>query len=210
MVGANSEKPMGKAEQKKVSQIVKQPKQKITRAPIKNMDDKKSANEKIKSETPSKEKNLPKKKIEQKKESAISKKVKKEISKIDVKDVGISTKYAVSICKFIVKKPIDKAIKDLEKVSNLKQAVPMKGEIPHRKGKIMSGRFPVRASKKFILLLKSLAGNAIQNDMDEPIISEAIANKGTTVYGKLGRVHKKKTNIKIICIEKKLIKKKKK
>jgi len=116
----------------------------------------------------------------------------------------------VAICKFIVGKPIEKAIKDLEKVSHLKKAVPMKGEIAHRKGQIMSGRFPVRASKEFIILLKSLAGNANQNNIDEPIISEAIANKGTTVYGRMGRTQKKKTHLKIICMEKRLIKEKQK
>ena len=86
----------------------------------------------------------------------------------------------------------------------------MKGEISHRKGKMMSGKFPVRASKEFIILLKSLLGNANQNDMDEPIISEAIANKGTTTYGRMGRVRKKRSNIKIVCSEKKLIKQNKK
>ena len=52
------------------------------------------------------------------------------------------------------------AIKDLEKVVNLKKPVPMKGETPHRKGKIMSGRFPKKAAQNFIVLLKSLSSNA--------------------------------------------------
>ena len=76
------------------------------------------------------------------------------------KNVPLSTKDAIAICKFIKNKSIKKAIEDLEQVLILKKAIPMKGEIPHRKGKIMSGRFPIRASKRFIELLKNLQGNA--------------------------------------------------
>jgi len=36
----------------------------------------------------------------------------------------------------------------------MKKAVPMKGEIPHRKG-IGTGRYPVKASAFFIKLLKN-------------------------------------------------------
>ena len=48
----------------------------------------------------------------------------------------------------------------------MKKAVPMKGEIPHRKGKMMSGRYPVKASKHFVLLLKSLRSNALMNELE--------------------------------------------
>ena len=98
----------------------------------------------------------------------------------------------------------------MEEVSVLRKAVPMTGEYAHRKGKMMSGKFPVRASKEFLVMLKSLLGNATQNDIDEPIITEAIANKGTTTYGRGGRVQKKRSNIKLVCTEKKLIKQKQK
>jgi ribosomal protein L22 len=104
---------------------------------------------------------------------------------------------------------IGDAIKDLEQVTVLRKPVPMKGEIPHRKGKIMSGRFPTKAAKEFIILLKSLQANAIQHDLEYPIISLSIANKGTTVYGGKGRTQKKRTNVKIVAIEKKQKEKKK-
>ncbi|MEN7982018.1 MAG: uL22 family ribosomal protein [Nanoarchaeota archaeon] len=132
-----------------------------------------------------------------------TKNVKKEEVMINIKGVPISTKYSISICKFIKHKPIEKAINDLEEVTKLKKAVPMKGEIPHRKGKIMSGRFPKRAGEHFIVLLKSLLANANNHDVNEPIISEAVANMGSRPYGKRG-IKRKRTHIIIRAKSKKL------
>lgn len=117
---------------------------------------------------------------------------------VNARDIPISTKESKAICKFIKNKKIDSAISDLEKVLIHKKAVPMKGEIPHRKGKgIMSGRYPEKAVKNFIILLKSLSANATNQEIGEPIIFEAIANIGNRPYGKFGRVRKKRTHIKI-------------
>ena len=87
----------------------------------------------------------------------------------------------------------------------------MRGEIPHRKGNIMSGRFPVKASKEVIILLKSLKGNTLANNMDDPIITEVIANQAARPLGKGGRIRKKRTHFTIIAKEikeKKKVKKK--
>ena len=97
---------------------------------------------------------------------------------------------------------------DLESVKKLKKAVPMKGEIPHRKGNIMSGRYPQKASRNFIVLLKSLSANANFNDMEEPIIVEAFANIGERPYGQFGRIRKKRSHIFIKAIEKNTLKNK--
>ncbi len=117
-------------------------------------------------------------------------------------NLPISTKDAKFICKFIVKKRIGDAIRDLEDVEVGKKAVPMKGEIPHKKGKRMSsGRFPKKAGKNFITLLKSLAANANEGNLDEPIIAEAMANQAARPYGRFGRTQKKRTHVKIIARE---------
>ncbi len=197
MAGENTEKPMTKAEQKKTIVPTKEKQKNKPIAPIKKPEEKKE----VKSEVKPEEKKQTKK--------PETKKVKKTSATINVSGVQISTKYSIAICKFINKKTIPQAIKDLEQVMILKKPVPMKGEIPHRKGKIMSGRFPIRASKHFITLLKSLQSNATQHDLEEPIITQAIANKGQTVYGRGGRTQKKRTNLRIVCTEKRLIKKKK-
>ena len=125
-----------------------------------------------------------------------AKKIKKEEVFVNVKSVPISTKYAVSICKFVKGKRIGDAMRDLEQVVLLKKVVPMKGEYAHQKGKgISSGKFPKRAAMSFLVLLKSLAGNANNHEIIEPIITEAIANKASMPFGRFGRVRRKRTHI---------------
>lgn len=81
--------------------------------------------------------------------------------------VSASKRHCMYICSFIKNKPIDQAIAELEQVIILKRAIPYKGEVPHRKGKgMMSGRYPVNASKIFISILKGLKGNVVVNGMD--------------------------------------------
>ena len=146
------------------------------------------------------------KKVEVKKE--IIKKSEKEVPKkaeamVNVINLPISTKYSVSICKFIKGKKIESAIADLEQVLVYKKAVPMKGEIPHRKGKIMSGRYPKKATEYFIKLLKSLLANSNTNRLDNPVIAEAVANLASRPFGRFGRIRKKRTHVSIKVKEKK-------
>jgi len=96
------------------------------------------------------------------------------------------------ICRFIKNKSIDKAILDLEQVIKLKRAIPFKGEIPHRKG-MMSGRYPVKASKLFINLLKGLKGNISVNnlDLDKTVIYFASANWASRPLRREGRKAKR-------------------
>ena len=199
MAASNTEKPTGKNETKKqvAPKVPKVEKKQIPKAPVKKetKEEKVSVEKKPEDKAPEK---TEAKKIE-------VKKIKKTQVSVNVNNVSASTKYCSFICKFIKNKKIKDAIADLEQVQILKKAVPMKGEIPHRKGKIMSGRFPKRAAKEFVILLKSLEGNSNQHDLEEAIICEAVANKGSTVYGRRG-MQKKRTNIRIVAKEKKLIK----
>lgn len=93
------------------------------------------------------------------------KKVKKELAVTRSNGLMISLKHSMAIGKFIKGKRIDTAMEELRSVIALKRAVPFKGEIPHRKGAMMSGRYPVNASKAFITVLKSLRGNVLENGM---------------------------------------------
>lgn len=193
MAGSNTEQPANKAEQKKTTQVAPKAKANVEKAPVKTEAKK----------TEAKKPEAEKKKIE-------VKKVKKEEVKVSGRNLTSSTKVAVAICKFLKNKPIKKAIEDLEAVTELKKAVPMKGEIPHRKGKIMSGRFPERAAKEFLVIVKSLLSNANNHDIEEPIIVEAVANKAQRPYAKGGRARKKRAHATLVAREKKLIKTKKK
>jgi len=154
---------------------------------------------------------IPKKEIkkpDKEKKKEIVKKPEKKIPKkteaiVNSVNLPVSTKYSVAICKFIKGRKIENAIIDLEEVLAHKKAIPMKGEIPHRKGKIMSGRYPKKAVEHFIKLLKSLLANSNANELNNPIISDAIANIGSRPFGRFGRIRKKRTHVKIKVKEKK-------
>ena len=81
-------------------------------------------------------------------------------------NLPVSKKQCMYICSFIKNKTIGQAMNDLNDVIKMKRAVPFKGEIPHRRGKMMSGRYPVKASMLFVNMLKSLKGNANVNGLD--------------------------------------------
>ncbi len=144
-----------------------------------------------------KEENAPKekKKIPQKVE-------KKEFAIVNVKDKKFSTKHAIAICKFIKNKTIEKAIFDLEQVILMKNAIPMKGEIPHRKG-MAGGRYPIKASKEFINILKSLSGNCINCKVDNPVITIAKADLASRPYRRGGSRKFKRTHVTLVAREKK-------
>lgn len=194
MAKTNTEKPTGKSEMKKSipARVKENKKIEVVKKRVISQE-KKDDNQEKKSGTP--EKKEEKKKIEDTKEA---KKTKKESVRVVSSGLPVSPKVGAAICRFIVKKKLKDAIRDLEEVTKMKKAVPMKGEIPHRRGKIMSGRFPVRAAKDFLILLKSLKSNANYHDVEEPVVTLAVCNKGETRYGRAG-TQKKRSNVSIIA-----------
>jgi ribosomal protein L22 len=139
-----------------------------------------------------------------KKDKKPAEKIKKNEAVVNGISLPISTKDSVAICKFIKRKTIEKAIADLEEVLKFKKAIPMKGEIPHRKGKgIMAGRYPVKPVKHFIIMLKTLQANANINGIEEGIIAEAVPNRASRPYGRFGSIKRKRTHVKIKVMEKK-------
>ena len=90
------------------------------------------------------------KKEEKKIEKKHVEKPKKSFAEVNAYNLPISTKTAMYISKFIKGKTIPSAIMDLELVIAKKKPVPYKGEIPHRKGKIMSGRVPKKTPFEFL------------------------------------------------------------
>ncbi len=118
-------------------------------------------------------------------------------------NIPISSKQSFAISRFIKYKEIGKAIRELEEILLHKRALPMKGEIPHRRGKgMMSGRYPKNAITAYIKLLKSLNANANVNEISNPVISEVYGNFASRPYGKFGRVRKKRSNVMIVVREK--------
>lgn len=101
-----------------------------------------------------------------KKETKPAKPTKKEEAMARGDSVRASKRHCMYICNFIKGKTVDQAIMELEQVVKMKRAIPFKGEIPHRKGDMMSGRYPVNAAKIFITMLKGLKGNILVNGME--------------------------------------------
>lgn len=120
---------------------------------------------------------------------------------VNGKDLHLSVKYAVAICDAIRRKDIDFAIARLEEAANLKKAIPMKGEIAHKKG-MMSGKYPVKGARIFIKLLKSLKANAISQDLElEKFRIWCKADKAPEPYKRFGQGRMKRCHAKIKLIK---------
>lgn len=135
-----------------------------------------------------------------KKDKNVETKEKKTEAIVNGNDLHISTKASIALCNFIRGKYIEKAILDLEEVKLLKKPVPMRGEIPHKKG-IMSGRYPIKAAAEFVRLLKSLKANAIANDMElEKFKIACKSNVAARPYRRFGKGRFKRTHVQIKLI----------
>ncbi|MFA6023217.1 MAG: uL22 family ribosomal protein [Candidatus Pacearchaeota archaeon] len=190
--------------------IVKEPKirapkkQKLAEAP-KEKEEKIDVKENVKVEEVKTETSISKE-LKEKKESKDKKViVKKSEAMVYGRNLQISKKQAIAIGRFIKYKKIPYAIELLEKVVKQKLAVPMKGELPHRKGKtldgksMMSGRYPVTAAKEFIRLLKNLSANSNVNglDLEKTIIFEVVPNKAPKQFHRFGSTQFKRTHVTI-------------
>jgi len=207
----NTEKPIGKSEKKRQGIVQTPKKKKASEMPIEKTKNEEKKSEQIKEPDPEAEEEKEEKaenKKESKKPVQTKPKVKKHEAVVNGSGLPVSTKKSIAICKFIRGKSIEKAIAELEEVLAKKKALPMKGEYPHQKG-IMSGGYPKKTSEHFIKLLKNLQANANVNEIEDPIITESIANLASRPYGRFGRWRKKRTHIKIVATEKKIIKKNK-
>jgi large subunit ribosomal protein L22 len=120
----------------------------------------------------------------------------------------ISTKQSIEICNFIRHKSVKQAKKLLQAVVEHKSAIPFrrfKSDIGH-KTKLGPGRFPEKASKEFIKLIKSVEANAQFKGLAESelIITHISAQKASRPWHfarKRGR-KMKRTNIEIVVTEK--------
>ena len=143
-------------------------------------------------------------KEEIKKTKLIESKTKKSEAIVNGISLGISTKHAIAVSNFIRNKNIDNAISKLKNVSKFKIAIPMKGEIPHKKGirsASGSGRYPINAVREFLKLLNSLRANAIYNEMElEKFKIFCMANKASRQRKRFGQGKFKRTHVQIKLI----------
>ena len=97
----------------------------------------------------------------------------------------ISFKHAVEICAALKGKKIDEAVRYLEEVIELKRPVPFKKhdkKVPHKRGleKWYAGRYPQKAAKHILKVIKNLEANADYKGIEKErlIITHAQAKKG--------------------------------
>jgi ribosomal protein uL22 len=93
-------------------------------------------------------------------------------------NLSISNKHAREILKFVKGMNVDKAIKRLNRVVNFEEGVPFRRfnkKIGHRPG-IGPGRYPQKACKAIITVLKNAKNNALNKGLQEEklIIMEGI------------------------------------
>jgi len=134
-------------------------------------------------------------------------------AKVNARNLSISTKQSVEICNLIRDKKVDSAKKTLSRVIEKKQAVPykrFKRKIPHRAGKMATGRYPIKASKEILNLLDSVIANAQSKGMSSELsISQISANRGANQFH-FGRKRRRKMKLTHINLVVKEIKEKKK
>ncbi|PIN94804.1 hypothetical protein COU61_00075, partial [Candidatus Pacearchaeota archaeon CG10_big_fil_rev_8_21_14_0_10_35_13] len=163
-------------------------------------EEKKEKNEEVAKEEKATEKTEEKKTEEKKKEEP---RVKKEEAHVNIRGLPVSKKHSMAICKHIKGMSLERAIEELEKVMTKSKPLPMRGEIPHRKGRIMSGRYPMNASKEMIKVLKSLIGNSNVNGIEDPVIVIASASHSSRSLRRGGSKKLKRTNVHIEVKERK-------
>ncbi|MCX8147623.1 MAG: 50S ribosomal protein L22 [Candidatus Woesearchaeota archaeon] len=129
------------------------------------------------------------------------------IAKAYGRDLSISTKKSVEICRNIKGMKLEKAKKYLEDVINMKRAVAMKRYIrdtAHKKG-MASGRYPVKTAKEILKIIESAEENAKNQGLEtKNMVVHILANKAARPwhFGRKRRQKMKRTHIQVVLQEK--------
>ncbi len=139
------------------------------------------------------------------------------MAKASAKDLPISSKHAIEICNFIRSKNVQKVKAILEEVIKLKQAIPFKRFTEgcgHRKGDMLTGAYPEKASRFILEVVKSAEANAVNKGLNSSnlIIKHICANRGSHMFhqGRQGRRRFKRTHLEVVVEEVKAKEEKKK
>jgi len=129
------------------------------------------------------------------------------------REMRISPKHAMEICRAIRNMRLSGAREYLEDVQKKKRAIPFvrhRKKLAHRKGAGGSGQYPVKAAREILKVLKNAEANASYRglDIEKLKIVHASAYKGITIPGILPRAfgratphNKPLTNVEIILKE---------
>lgn len=85
------------------------------------------------------------------------------------RDLSISTKQSIEICRFLRNRSVQKAKSILHDVMSKKLAVPatiFRGGASHRPGKIAGGRYPINAAAAILSIIENAEANAQQKGLN--------------------------------------------
>jgi large subunit ribosomal protein L22 len=123
------------------------------------------------------------------------------------RDLGISTKKSVEICKFLKGKSVEKAKIFLKRVVDMTSAVPMthyNTDTGHKPG-IGPGRYPIKAAKAILIVLESAEANAKNKGMNpkDLMIIHMAAHRAARPwhFGRKKRQKMKRTHIEVVLAE---------
>jgi large subunit ribosomal protein L22 len=108
------------------------------------------------------------------------------------KELRVSPKHAVEICRAIRGMRLSAAKEYLEAVQVRRKAVPFlrhRKKLAHRRGAGGSGQYPVKAAREILKVLKNAEANATYKglDVDKLRVVHASAYRGITIPGILPR-----------------------
>lgn len=126
------------------------------------------------------------------------------------RDLGISSKFSIEICRWLRYRNLQNAKKLLETVMDKKTAVPFlkfTQDLGHKPGKMASGRYPYNASKAILEALESAEKNAAFKNLDTDnlkIIHMSAQKASSPMHsGRHGGRAMKRTHIEIVVAEQK-------
>lgn len=137
------------------------------------------------------------------------KKLEENMAKAYGRDLDISTKRSTEICNFLRGKSLESSKAFLERVIEMKDAVPMRRfnrDTGHKKG-IGPGRYPVNTAKAILSVLDNAGTNAVAKGFAEKdlVIVHICAHKAASPwhFGRQKRRKMKRSHIEVVVQEKK-------
>ena len=132
---------------------------------------------------------------------------KENMARVVGRSLPISTKFSVEVCSFIRNKTTSEAKAILERVKEVKQAIPFKRykkDLSHKR-KIGPGRYPKKVAIEVIKLLESVEANAQFKGLNTSnlYISHINAHLASRPwhYGRKRRRQMKRTTVEVIVVE---------
>jgi large subunit ribosomal protein L22 len=123
------------------------------------------------------------------------------------RDLSLSPKQAVEICKFVKGMHVSKAKEVLGKVKEKKIAIPFTratNGAGHKKGRMGAGKYPLKGSIEFLKLVKQLEANAQTKGLSSNLtIIHACSQMASEPFrqGRKGRVKMKRCHVELAAVE---------